>query len=121
MVEINITPNRPDCLSVRGIARDLAAAGLGKLKNVAKGFLNFFVPKPDMPSVKYDDTLGAFVDTKTDNIASQAELKTWADEHPMDVKVGEAKPGILRKTGKALAHLGLPLPLNLKLQILILI
>ncbi|HBR25812.1 MAG TPA: phenylalanine--tRNA ligase subunit beta, partial [Rhizobiales bacterium] len=27
-----ITPNRPDCLGVRGIARDLAAAGLGKLK-----------------------------------------------------------------------------------------
>lgn len=30
--EIAITPNRPDCLGVRGIARDLAAAGLGKLK-----------------------------------------------------------------------------------------
>ena len=33
MVEIAITPNRPDCLGVRGIARDLAAAGIGKLKN----------------------------------------------------------------------------------------
>ena len=32
IIEINITPNRGDCLSVRGIARDLAAAGLGKLK-----------------------------------------------------------------------------------------
>ena len=32
MIEIAITPNRPDCLGVRGIARDLAAAGLGKLK-----------------------------------------------------------------------------------------
>ena len=32
IIEINITPNRSDCLSVRGIARDLAAAGLGKLK-----------------------------------------------------------------------------------------
>jgi phenylalanyl-tRNA synthetase beta chain len=30
--EVAITPNRPDCLGVRGIARDLAAAGLGKLK-----------------------------------------------------------------------------------------
>tara|TARA_Y100001970_G_scaffold293993_1_gene445459 strand:+ start:12345 stop:14738 length:2394 start_codon:yes stop_codon:yes gene_type:complete len=34
IIEINITPNRSDCLSVRGIARDLAAAGLGKLKNL---------------------------------------------------------------------------------------
>ena len=32
VIEIAITPNRPDCLGVRGIARDLAAAGLGKLK-----------------------------------------------------------------------------------------
>ena len=29
---IAITPNRPDCLGVRGVARDLAAAGSGKLK-----------------------------------------------------------------------------------------
>ena len=32
VIEIAITPNRPDCLGVRGVARDLAAAGLGKLK-----------------------------------------------------------------------------------------
>ena len=30
--EIGMTPNRADCLGVRGIARDLAAAGLGTLK-----------------------------------------------------------------------------------------
>ena len=30
-VEIAITPNRPDCLGIRGIARDLAASGLGEL------------------------------------------------------------------------------------------
>ena len=33
MIEIAITPNRPDCLGVYGIARDLAAAGLGTLKD----------------------------------------------------------------------------------------
>ncbi|SDD64543.1 phenylalanine--tRNA ligase subunit beta [Rhodospira trueperi] len=32
MFDIAITPNRPDCLGVRGVARDLAAAGLGTLK-----------------------------------------------------------------------------------------
>jgi len=30
--DISVTPNRPDCLGVRGIARDLASSGLGKLK-----------------------------------------------------------------------------------------
>jgi len=32
VVEINLTPNRPDCTSIFGIARDLAASGLGKLR-----------------------------------------------------------------------------------------
>ena len=31
-IELSITPNRPDCLGIRGIARDLAAAGIGKIK-----------------------------------------------------------------------------------------
>ncbi|MDE2302639.1 MAG: phenylalanine--tRNA ligase subunit beta [Sphingomonadales bacterium] len=33
--EVAITPNRPDCMGVHGIARDLAAAGLGQLKPIA--------------------------------------------------------------------------------------
>ncbi|MDX1785282.1 MAG: phenylalanine--tRNA ligase subunit beta, partial [Roseovarius sp.] len=32
VIEIAITPNRPDALGVRGIARDLAARGLGRMK-----------------------------------------------------------------------------------------
>ncbi len=35
-LDISITPNRPDCLGIRGIARDLASAGLGKLSNLKK-------------------------------------------------------------------------------------
>ncbi len=35
VVDLSITPNRPDCLGVRGVARDLAAAGVGKLKNIS--------------------------------------------------------------------------------------
>ena len=33
LFDVAITPNRPDCLGVRGIARDLAAAGLGTLRH----------------------------------------------------------------------------------------
>jgi phenylalanyl-tRNA synthetase beta chain len=32
VIDISVTPNRQDCMGVRGIARDLAAAGLGTLK-----------------------------------------------------------------------------------------
>ncbi len=35
VIDLSITPNRPDCLGVRGIARDLAAAGVGKLKHTS--------------------------------------------------------------------------------------
>lgn len=38
--DIAITPNRADCLSVRGVARDLAASGMGRLKPLT-------VPKPE--------------------------------------------------------------------------
>ncbi|KAF0226457.1 MAG: phenylalanyl-tRNA synthetase beta [Beijerinckiaceae bacterium] len=43
VIEINLTPNRPDATGVFGIARDLAAAGIGKLKD--KG----------IPAIKGDD------------------------------------------------------------------
>ena len=38
VIDIAITPNRPDCLGVRGVARDLVAAGLGTLKKVSDGY-----------------------------------------------------------------------------------
>ena len=57
ILDISITPNRADCLSVYGIARDLAAAGFGKLKpiNVPK------ISSAPMPSlnVKIDDLIAA--------------------------------------------------------------
>ena len=36
VIELSVTPNRPDCLGVRGIARDLFACGYGNLKEINK-------------------------------------------------------------------------------------
>ena len=36
VIDLSVTPNRPDCLGIRGIARDIAAAGLGKLIELKK-------------------------------------------------------------------------------------
>ncbi len=41
VIDLSITPNRPDCLGVRGIARDLYAAGAGKLKINKKSNLKY--------------------------------------------------------------------------------
>ena len=40
VIDLSITPNRPDCLGVRGIARDLAASGMGKLLELKKSKIN---------------------------------------------------------------------------------
>ena len=46
VIEVSITPNRAECLGVRGIARDLVAAGLGELKplNISKVEAKFTNP-----------------------------------------------------------------------------
>ncbi|MBW7056084.1 phenylalanine--tRNA ligase subunit beta [Paracoccus bogoriensis] len=46
MIHIKITPNRPDALGVRGIARDLAARGLGALKPVPEARIEGAFPCP---------------------------------------------------------------------------
>jgi phenylalanyl-tRNA synthetase beta chain len=46
LLEINLTPNRPDCTAVHGIARDLAAAGLGSLKPGAVPVIKGSAPCP---------------------------------------------------------------------------
>lgn len=40
-IDLSITPNRADCLGVRGVARDLAAAGVGKLKKFDHSKIKF--------------------------------------------------------------------------------
>src|SRR5271156_5874470 len=46
VIDVNLTPNRPDATAISGIARDLAAAGLGALKTppVAPVAANFDCP-----------------------------------------------------------------------------
>mmetsp|Transcript_18332 Transcript_18332/g.29378 ORF Transcript_18332/g.29378 Transcript_18332/m.29378 type:complete len:800 (-) Transcript_18332:107-2506(-) len=46
VIEIAITPNRPDALGVRGIARDLAARGVGTLKPAPEPSLEGAFPCP---------------------------------------------------------------------------
>ncbi|MDR1908051.1 MAG: phenylalanine--tRNA ligase subunit beta [Holosporales bacterium] len=49
---ISITPNRGDCFSVRGIARELAAAGMGTLKPLAQRFSELGIKPIDMCTLK---------------------------------------------------------------------
>lgn len=55
VIDISVTPNRQDCMGVRGIARDLAAAGLGTLKPLA---IEAVAGEGEAPDVRTDDRDG---------------------------------------------------------------
>ena len=77
VIEINITPNRAECLGVRGVARDLAAAGLGKLKplKIVKTDGRFKSPI----DVKVEDFAACpvYVGRYIRNVNNKAETPKW--------------------------------------------
>ena len=48
VIDVSITPNRQDCMGVRGIARDLAAAGLGTLNAIMVPTIEDVGPGPNV-------------------------------------------------------------------------
>ncbi|MCK5385021.1 MAG: phenylalanine--tRNA ligase subunit beta [Alphaproteobacteria bacterium] len=60
VVEIGLTPNRADCAGVRGIARDLAAAGIGKLKEIDDSAVKGTFPCPISVTIEDKDGCNMF-------------------------------------------------------------
>ncbi|RIA44620.1 phenylalanyl-tRNA synthetase beta subunit [Hephaestia caeni] len=62
VIDVSITPNRQDCMGVRGIARDLAAAGLGTLRPLAEVYRRDAIAPVEGegpgPDVRTDDPQG---------------------------------------------------------------
>ncbi|MDF1720336.1 MAG: phenylalanine--tRNA ligase subunit beta [Minwuia sp.] len=59
VIEVAITPNRQECLGIHGIARDLAAAGLGKLKPFNREPVTGAFPSPIGVRFAFDDAATA--------------------------------------------------------------
>ncbi len=57
---VNVTPNRQDCMGVRGIARDLAAAGMGTLKPLAVPQIEGSFPCPVPITIEDPDGCPSF-------------------------------------------------------------
>ncbi|WP_131113161.1 phenylalanine--tRNA ligase subunit beta [Lichenihabitans psoromatis] len=55
VIDINLTPNRPDAASIHGIARDLAAAGLGTMTTVPVAPVEGAFPCPATVSLDLSD------------------------------------------------------------------
>jgi len=60
-MDISITPNRPDCLGVRGIARDLASSGLGRLKKQPPIKINQKFKNPIKVSIRKEKGQGCAI------------------------------------------------------------
>ena len=61
IIDIAITPNRPDCLGVKGIARDLASSGLGSLKKEKPIKIAQTFKQPIKVSIKKDKGQGCAI------------------------------------------------------------
>jgi len=87
VIHINITPNRADALGVYGIARDLAASGIGTLKELQ-------TPKPDEKfttnytlSVQNSDACPLFAIRQIKNLENK-ESPTWLKNLLESIGVG---------------------------------
>ncbi len=58
VIDISITPNRADCLGIRGIARDLSATGIGKFLPVKKKKIKQLIKNQIKISIKKDPDQG---------------------------------------------------------------
>lgn len=81
ILEIGLTPNRPDCTGVRGIARDLAAAGIGTLKAD---------PRQEPVTGAFDSPIGV---TISGDIATNNAVPAFYGRYIRGVKTPKARNG----------------------------
>jgi phenylalanyl-tRNA synthetase beta chain len=84
VIDVAITPNRPDALGVYGIARDLAAKGLGKLKPL------------DVPQIKGSYVSPIDVELKFDDAHKDA-CSMFVGRHVKGVKNGPSPEWLQRR------------------------
>ena len=77
VIEINITPNRAECLGVRGVARDLAAAGLGTLKPLKISKTDGKFKSPVNVKIEDFDACPVYVGRYIKNVNNKAETPKW--------------------------------------------
>ena len=85
-IDISITPNRADCLGVRGIARDLASSGLGSLLKIKKSSIKQNYKQPIQVSISKDTKQGclSFGTCYIKNITNQ-DSPVWLKEKIMAI------------------------------------
>ena len=75
--DINITPNRAECLGVRGVARDLAAAGLGRLKPLEIKPVSATFASPIKVSIADKEACPTYVGRYIKGVNNRAKTPEW--------------------------------------------
>jgi phenylalanyl-tRNA synthetase beta chain len=79
VIDFEVTPNRPDWLGVVGIARELAAAGLGQLKDHSVKFVSGDFPCPIAVTIDSPDACPAFAGRLIKGVKNGPSPKWLAD------------------------------------------
>lgn len=77
VIEVSITPNRAECLGVRGIARDLAAAGLGTLKPLKIHEVKGSYKSPVSVKVECPDACPTYTGRYIKGVNNKAQTPKW--------------------------------------------
>lgn len=90
--DISITPNRAECLGVRGVARDLAAAGLGKLKplNISAPICN--IKSPIKITVESNTACPVYTGRYIKGVNNKAETPKWMKDRLMAIGLRSISP-----------------------------
>ena len=80
VIEIAITPNRAECLGVRGIARDLAAAGIGTLKPLEIKKIAGKFESPIKVNLECANECPTYVGRFIKNVNNKAKTPKWMQD-----------------------------------------
>ena len=80
VIEISITPNRAECLGVRGVARDLAAAGLGTLKPLNIRKINGSYQSPVKVEIKASEACKTYIGRYIKGVNNQVQTPKWMQD-----------------------------------------
>ncbi len=92
VIEIAITPNRAECLGVRGVARDLAAAGLGALKPLNIRKIDGTFQSPIKVKVEDFNACPTYVGRYIRNVNNKAETPKWMKDRLTAVGLRSISP-----------------------------
>lgn len=108
ILDIDLTPNRADCLSVRGIARELAALENLKIKKVPQPSIKLQTDEKMTIKLPAREACPSYCGRIIRNINSQAQTPLWMRERLQRVGLRSIHP-VVDVTNYVMLELGQPL------------